>query len=303
VPNAISGTGNVTAMAPGAVVTFSGNNTYVGNTTVTGGTLDITGTHNGGTNYSVASGANLIATNVRVTNALTVDGNATIRTNGGVAGASKVASLIINAGGKLNLNDNDLIVAAGVVGDVRDQIKLGTAGTAGITSELANLGIKFGFGYSKGDNLALSPSLGGLLSGQSYDANSVLIKYTLLGDADLDGDSDLADLGLWASKFTGDLGPQSSPTTFWTDGDFDYDGDTDLADLGLWSSTFTGDLNGGPGSLVVIAPNTSTEAISILNGMGLTVTVVPEPSTYLLAGCGLVGLSLLRKRRMKSRSN
>lgn len=301
VPNAISGKGNVNAVAPGAVVTLSGDNTYAGNTTVSAGTLDITGTHNGGTNYSVASGANLIATNVSLTNTLTVDGTATIRTNGGAAGASKVASLIINAGGKLNLKDNDLIVAAGVVDDVRGQIKLGTGGTAGITSDVATFGVKTGFGYAKGDDPKISSLLGGLLNGQAYDANSVLVKYTLLGDADLDGDTDLNDLGLWSSGYTGDLGVTTSPTTFWTNGDFDYDGDTDLNDLGLWSSTYTGDFNGGPGSLVVNAPNATPEAVAILNSMGFT--VVPEPSTYVFAGCGLVGLSLLRKRRMKSRSN
>jgi hypothetical protein len=117
-----------------------------------------------------------------------------------------------------------------------------------------------------------------MLSGESFNENSVLVKYTLLGDADLDGDSDLSDLGLWASKFTGDLGVQSSPTTFWTGGDFDYDGDTDLSDLGLWSSTFTGDLNGGPGSLVVVSSGASAEAISVLNGMGLT--VIPNQDQF-----------------------
>jgi hypothetical protein len=163
---------------------------------------------------------------------------------------------------------------------------------------LPAFGVSTGFGYALGSDPNLSPSLAGSLTGQSYDADSVLVKYTYLGDADLDGDTDLNDLGLWAGAFTGDLGNPPSPSTFWTTGDFDYDGDTDLNDLGLWSSTFTGDLGGGPGSLIVVVPGASVGAISALNNMGIT--VVPEPSTFVLAGIGLAGLALATRRRRQS---
>jgi hypothetical protein len=103
---------------------------------------------------------------------------------------------------------------------------------------------------------------------------------------DLDGDSDLDDLGFWANSFTGDLGLNGfdPPSTLWTQGDWDYDGDTDLDDLGFWSSTFTGDLGGG--GLNVYAPNASDGAIAALGSMGIT--VVPEPSGFALSLIGLI---------------
>jgi hypothetical protein len=123
----------------------------------------------------------------------------------------------------------------------------------------------------------------------------VLVKYTYRGDADLDGDSDLDDLGFWANSFTGDLGlgPVAAPTTLWTQGDWDYDGDTDLDDLGFWSSTFTGDLGGG--GLSVYAPNASSGAIAALAGMGIT--AVPEPSGVLLISIGMMSVHLVRRQR------
>jgi hypothetical protein len=235
---------------------------------------------------NIVPGGSISAMNLR-TNSLELGGVLTIAANGADTGASRIETLTITPSGKLNLNDNDLVIGTGSVTVTRELIKNGMGGLLGITSDVATFGVKTGFGYAAGDDIKLSPTLRGAhaLSGQAFDDNSVLIKYTLLGDADLDGDSDLADLGLWASAFTGDLaiGPSSTPMTYWTSGDFDYDGDTDLADLGLWSSTFTGDLNSGPGSLIVTAPNASGDAVAILNGMGIT--VVPEP--------GMVGASLV----------
>jgi hypothetical protein len=213
-------------------------------------------------------------------------------------------------GGVLNLKNNDLVVgtAADVLG-VRSQIKLGrvgmadnVAGAAGITSDMMLVNTH-GFGYAAGNDPRLSPLLTtpnpDELSGQTFDADSVLVKYTYRGDADLDGDSDLDDLGHWANAFTGDLGlaPLANPTTLWTQGDWDYDGDTDLDDLGFWSSTFTGDLGGG--GLSVYAPNASAGAIAALAGMGIT--AVPEPGSVSLLALGFGALAMRTFRRRKQK--
>ena len=42
----------------------------------------------------------------------------------------------------------------------------------------------------------------------------MVIKYTLGGDADLDGDVDLDDVGIWSVNFTGELGGASPSNTF-----------------------------------------------------------------------------------------
>jgi fibronectin-binding autotransporter adhesin len=297
----VEGAGGFIKTGAGTLV-LSNTNTYAGTTTVQNGTLDITGSHTTGTAYSVSAGAALITNNVRA-NSLTVDGSATVRSNGGTAGASKVETLALT--GQLNLTNNDLVVGTGVVADVRAQIKLGlsgvsnTAAATGITSDLMTAAVH-GFGYASGSDpnrnpLIGGPSPGGTLAGQTYDADSVLVKFTYRGDADLDGDSDLDDLGYWANSFTGDLGLGSlaAPTTLWTQGDWDYDGDTDLDDLGFWSSTFTGDLGGG--GLSVYAPDAPASAIAALNQMGIT--AVPEPSAFALSL--LAAITMIRSRRSR----
>ena len=280
-------------------LTLGGTNTYTGSTTVAGGTLEVSPTGSIDTSPAITvDSTGALLTNHILTTSLTINGTATINANGGTAGASKVETLIMGTGSQLNLKNNDLVFGTGSLTDVRAQIKLGlsgisnTAAASGITSDMMTFGVH-GFGYASGSDPNLNPILGGSLSGQSYDADSVLVKFTYRGDADLDGDSDLDDLGYWANSFTGDLGlgPLASPTTLWTQGDWDYDGDTDLDDLGFWSSTFTGDLGGG--GLSVYAPNAPDGAIAALAQMGIK--AVPEPGTMSLIGIGFCMVGVLRR--------
>jgi len=57
------------------------------------------------------------------------------------------------------------------------------------------------------------------------------------GDADLDSDVDLLDVGTVAAHWTGAGGPQSKD---WSQGDFDGDGDVGLLDVGEMSRNWTG---------------------------------------------------------------
>jgi hypothetical protein len=255
----------------------------------------MTGSHTGGSAYTIAAGASLLANNIR-SNTLTINGSAEIRANGGTAGASKAETVTIDPSAKLNLKDNDLVIGTGVLADVRAQIITGLGDTTGIVTDAGTPTIH-ALGYAAGNDPNLNPTLAGVLSGQSYDADSVLVKYTYRGDADLDGDSDLDDLGFWANSFTGDLGGPPTPSTLWTQGDWDYDGDTDLDDLGFWSSTFTGDLGGG--GLSVYAPNASEGAIAALAQMGIT--AVPEPGSVSLLAFGLGAITLRKFQRRRNK--
>jgi hypothetical protein len=82
-----------------------------------------------------------------------------------------------------------------------------------------------------------------------------LLRYTLDGDADLDTDVDLDDVGRWSINFTGELGGVGA-SKVWVEGDWDYDGDADLDDVGKWSVNFTGELGGGLGSPVTSSLST-----------------------------------------------
>jgi autotransporter-associated beta strand protein len=86
------------------------------------------------------------------------------------------------------------------------------------------------FGYAEND-----PAAGGLglkqFLGQDVDASSVLIRYTLAGDADLDGAVGPGDFNLLASHF-------AQTGRSWTEGDFNYDGTVGPADFNLLATYF-----------------------------------------------------------------
>ncbi|HEY7087553.1 MAG TPA: hypothetical protein VH518_05645, partial [Tepidisphaeraceae bacterium] len=136
---------------------------------------------------------------------------------------------------------------------------------------------------------------GGSFSGEPVDSTAIVVRWTRVGDADLDGDADGVDIGTWATNFTGELG--GTGTRIWTQGDWDYDGDADGVDAGLWAQAFTGELGGnGLGSVVVNDPSISPGAAAILRGLG--VTVVPEPGTIgFILGIAVTGLCRARRRR------
>ncbi|HEY7091164.1 MAG TPA: hypothetical protein VH518_23910 [Tepidisphaeraceae bacterium] len=158
-----------------------------------------------------------------------------------VAGQSltlKLRSLNITGGGTLDLSDNDMILdynapVGTLVSQVRQHLQAGRIFSSSTTA-------KTRLGYA--DNNTFVPPRS-TFSGQSVDPTSILIKYTQAGDADLDGDADGVDIGVWATQFTGELGGTGSKV--WTQGDWDYDGDVDGVDAGLWSAAFTGELGGG----------------------------------------------------------
>jgi hypothetical protein len=112
------------------------------------------------------------------------------------------------------------------------------------------------------------------------------VQLALYGDADVDGDVDLDDVGAWAVNFTGELGGTGPTFIFWYQGDWDYDGDVDLDDVGRWSQNFTGELGGGASVLHIDSP-LHPQAERILQQLGIT--VVPEPAASVLALLCLAG--------------
>jgi hypothetical protein len=102
--------------------------------------------------------------------------------------------------------------------------------------------------------------------GQSIDANTILIRYTWSGDANLDGLVNALDFNALASSFGGTTGK------LWNQGDFNYDGITNTADFTALAMNFNQ-------PLLASAP------------LG---TLIPEPvSMMYLAAC----LGLMQRRR------
>lgn len=192
-----------------------------------------------------------------------------------------------------------------VIDTIRAQIKTGRNGGLwngpGINSSAAASTPGTALGY--GEASTIVGINGGYYSGESVDPTAVLVRWTRLGDGDLDGDADGVDIGRWATNFTGELGGGATATLGWTQGDWDYDGDVDGVDAGLWATAFTGELGGaGLSSVVVNDPSLSPQAAQILAGIG--VTVVPEPAAAASLGLAMVlGLasSGFRPRRQRIR--
>jgi hypothetical protein len=162
----------------------------------------------------------------------------------------------------------------------------------GITSSWADADTQ-AIGYAEASELSTIPAI----FGGGVDDTSVLIRLTRYGDADLDGDVDLDDVGKWSLNFTGELGGAGSK--LWHEGDWDYDGDVDLDDVGKWSLNFTGELGGGAGGSaeLVLSSPIHAAAASALRSLGIA--VVPEPGSLItVAGLGsAIGSCFLRRNR------
>jgi hypothetical protein len=160
--------------------------------------------------------------------------------------------------GRLDLASGRLIVdyddgAASPLADVRRWIAAGCAGMtwtgSGITSSAAaGNPTTYGVGYAQNDMLSAPYDE---FSGVPVDSSAILVKYTYLGDVNLDGKVDDNDVMMMVLNY--DRGLSSTHT--WQDGDVSrYDGkvdDNDIMALVLnygagWRTGMGGPLGGDP---------------------------------------------------------
>jgi hypothetical protein len=110
------------------------------------------------------------------------------------------------------------------------------------------------------------------------DADSILVRYTRLGDANLDAVVNLQDFNRLAANFG------MSGNAFWHQADFNYDGLVNLQDFNLLAGNFG--LSAGPDGVV--------DPVDWAN----LAAAVPEPAGAILA---VVSASLARRRRSRGR--
>jgi hypothetical protein len=221
--------------------------------------------------------------------ALAVDHVATVQflTSSNAAG-SEVAGLSIDGTSVLDLTNNILKVdyapgtQASADATIRSYLINGRNGgswngVGGISSSTAALPANshYALGYADGaDNI-----VAGLSSGQ------IEIRYTLLGDADLDGAVTGSDFTLLASN----LGKGVSR---WDQGDFDYDGSVTGSDF----TDLVGNLGKSASGAAVQLPASDYVAIDAFAAANGLMADVPEPasaSLLIIAGMGV----LSRRRR------
>jgi hypothetical protein len=295
------------SVAAGATVNFLGS-VSGGGAVTNHGTLNLSagktygvGEISGGGSTVLFEGAQLTAT--RITQGLlTLNASGTAQASVAISPAgtpasvtSKVNTLTIAGGGtpqaRLDLANTNLVVdytGPTELPAVRDLIRAGYNAPGvhwtgqGITSSAAaaTSGKALGYGEAS-DVLGLGGTSTATWNGQTVDATSVLVRYTLAGDATLDGVVNFADLVALAQNYNVVDGSR-----LWATGDFDYDGNVGFNDLVMLAQNYNGSLPGAvPGAPVDFQAAVAAAFAS-----------VPEPGAVLLLA-GLGGVVLRRRRR------
>jgi autotransporter-associated beta strand protein len=269
----VTGTGaDATTSRPFLLRLGGGNLSFVN-------TLTINNTITGTGPLTKVGAATLTVNSVQVATLTTSTGTMKMNPDGSDAATNRVRALVLGGAtgawtSTLDLNNNSLIVdydpldPQSPLGQIQDQLKSGYAGGAwngpGIQSSAAAATTNTALGYAE-SSVVLGAG-GGTFKGQSVDGTAVLVRYTLYGDANLDGTVDTVDFNNLASNF--------SQSGNWSQGDFNFDGVVDTVDFNLLAANFSQSL---PAS-----------------GLG---SLVPEPISLL--SVGLFGFAATARRRQR----
>ncbi len=275
--------GNVN-VAVQATVT-SNPSVQTGAYTLNGGTLSAPATNLTGS-FAQSGGQSTFA-NITGSGQLTITGGSSTLAVGG--GASSLSSLIISGTGSLNITNNHVIIGytgspANADSTIRGYLLSGRNagawnGATGIVSS-GSSGTGVATGYSIGYADGADHIVTGLSSGQ------IEVKYTLLGDANLDG-------LVTGDDFTILVGNLGKAVAGWDKGDFLYTGLVTGDDF----TALVGNLGKSASGADVVIPAADYAAIDAFAAAnGLTMPSVPEPASaglLLVAGAGM----LARRRR------
>jgi fibronectin-binding autotransporter adhesin len=224
----------------------------------------------------VEAAASVTATFIRE-DSLTVNGRLTINTSGA---ASHLNQLNIAGDGVLDFKNNSLVLEGGDLTLITSQIRSGLYQGTGIISSAPGVPFRLGSMSNSGPIYTTFQGISGL------DGDEVLIRYTRIGDLNLDGTVTISDFIDLASNFNR-LGGAT-----WQMGDVNYDGSVTISDFIDLASNFNQSVSGD-------ALPTSDADASMLAEFATAngASAVPEPSCLLLMPA-IAGLTFRRIRKL-----
>ncbi|HEX4053762.1 MAG TPA: PEP-CTERM sorting domain-containing protein [Tepidisphaeraceae bacterium] len=242
--------------------------------TLTAGATDLTGS------FTQSGGQSTFA-NITGSGQLSITGGSATLAAGG--GGSTISSLSISGGGSLDIGNNHLIISdpggsidSTIRGYLSSSYNGGNWNGPGINTS-SPTGTTYGIGYADGADGGIS----GIGSGQ------LEVKYTLYGDANLDGSVNSIDFGDLAANF-------GKSGKVWDQGDFNYDGVVNSVDFGLLAGNFGKSVGGNAD--VTAADWAALDAFALANGLTAD---VPEPAS--MGILAVSGLAILSRRRRANR--
>ena len=239
--SASGGTLGVTKTGAGTWA-LGGTNTYTGATTVTAGTLAVNAPS------SISAGS-----------AVTVGGGATAAAYkigwNGVTTTATIPLPTLSTNGKFDIGTGRVVLTGTTAAAV--QALVGNGSTGSVISSSADSSHNVGYG--------------------DVGAGGITVRYTLLGDANLDGSVNFNDFLVLQNNF-------NQPGIF-AQGDFNYDGTVNFNDFLVLQNNFNQSVTG-------IAPGVSKAEVAAMTAFASS---VPEPTS--LAVLGLGAAAMLRRRR------
>jgi len=166
---------------------------------------------------------------------LQIAAGATVRLESGTNLTQRINA--VASSGRLDVTNNALIIdyagptsLASIAAQIQSARNGGTWDGSGITSTLADAS-QFTLGFGEASTiLGLLPGQLGTFRGQTVDDTSILILFTLYGDATLDRSVNLNDFTALAASFGG--------AGSWANGDFDGNGSINLDDFTVLAANF-----------------------------------------------------------------
>jgi autotransporter-associated beta strand protein len=213
----------------------------------------------------------------------------------GFGGKALVVTSLGAVDGTIDVRNNAMIVDYAAGGPSPLSAIAAWVASGRITSSVADAAGRTGVGY--GEASTVLGESGGTFAGRAVDGSAVIVRYTMLGDATLDGRVNFDDLLVLAKHYNA-----TGAAVTWDAGDFDGNRVVNFDDLLVLAKSYNGSVTAGP----AWASPAFAGDWSAAQAAAAAKTAVPEPGGGAVlaavgAGTALGGVGRRRARRGRGR--